>query len=91
MKLKPKTNMKNTEEQVVVEKRKVGRPKGKKVDWSRVTGRDWQYKSNAEIAVIADTSTVNVFLKRKKLNELGAAKYRGKKIRLGRPPMNKAK
>ena len=69
----------------VEQKRGPGRPKGKKVDWSLVTGRDWAYKGDREIAQIAQTSVTNVYLKRRALNKIGAAKYRGKKIKLGRP------
>lgn len=81
-----KSEMQAVEVVVEVEaKRGPGRPKGKKVDWSLVSGRDWAYKTDREIAQIAQTSSTNVYLKRRALNKIGAAKYRGKKIKLGRP------
>ena len=66
-------------------KNRPGRPKGKKINWDILTGNDWRYKNNKEIAEMVGTSYVNVFLKRKKLNLLGAAKYTGKAVKRGRP------
>jgi hypothetical protein len=66
-----------------------GRPLGKKVDWSKLTGNDWRYKSNAQIAEMLGTSVPNVFVKRQKLNKIGLARYTGKVIKRGPKPKDK--
>ncbi len=73
----------------VTEKNPVGRPKGKKINWDSLTGNDWRYKSDKQIAEMVGTSYVNAYLKRRKLNAIGAAKYTGKPVKRGRPVKNK--